>query len=341
MGMRGRVAFGSAVALALSGCIWQVSLSSAGAQSQAPVNRVIVVLRNQVPSLPATRSDLASRRAAIARTQATVVTDLAGSGATNVHGYTLLNAVSATVSGSEEARLRANPAVSQVVPDEPMQLGPLLNARPAGAARTAPRAGPHSGAGWPASGPGQLNPEALEVMHVDSDNPAADTARKLGINGGGVKVGVVADGLDINNPDFIRANGQHVFTDYKDFTGAGTSAPTGGEEAFGDAASIASQGRVVYDVSGYGPHAVTTSCKIRVEGVAPGASLVALVAADADGIDYNSTFLQAVDYAVTVDHVNVLNESLGVNSYPDDSASLDLVKAADEAAVAAGTTVTV
>ncbi len=341
MGTRFRVFVGVCVLAALAGATDFLATASAGAQSQPAVNRVIVVLRNQVPNLPATRRMETRRRAAVVQSQAPLTSRLAASGARNVHSFTVLNAISATVSKTEEASLRADPAVSEVVPDQPIHLAPLFNPAPTGPAQSSPRAAGSSGAVCPPAGQVQLNPEALQVIHADSDNKAQPTARKLGIDGSGVTVGILADGLDINNPDFIRPDGQHVFTDYKDFTGAGTSAPTGGEEAFGDAASIASQGNQVYDAAGYGPNGVTTPCKIRIEGVAPGASLVDLVVADQDGVDYNSTFLQGIDYAVTVDHVNVLNESLGVNYYPDDQASLDLIKAADEAATAAGTTVTV
>ena len=89
-------------------------------------------------------------------------------------------------------------------------------------------------------------------MHVESTDPhAADGTLARASPASGVKVGFIADGLDINNTDFIRPDGSHVFVDYKDFSGEGTAVPTGGEEAFLDASSIAAQGRNIYDISKY------------------------------------------------------------------------------------------
>ena len=163
-------------------------------------------------------------------------------------------------------------------------------------------------------------------------------------------VAFIADGVETTNADFQRnpayatagsPAGSPVFTDYKDFSGEGTSVATGGGEAFLDSSSIAAQGNESYDISKYSALPLSQPCYIRIEGVAPGASLVGLDIFGAEDAGFNSSFLQAIDYAVTVDHVNVLNESLGNNYYPDDQASLDLIKQANDAAVAAGTTVTV
>ena len=88
-----------------------------------------------------------------------------------------------------------------------------------------------------------LEPEALQVTNTAFSDTSTPQAQSI-VDGTGIKVAFIADGLDINNPDFIRANGQHVFVDYQDFSGDGLSAPTGAAEAFGDASAIAAQGRV-------------------------------------------------------------------------------------------------
>jgi hypothetical protein len=125
-----------------------------------------------------------------------------------------------------------------------------------------------------------------------------------------VKVAFLSDGLDINNPDFIRADGSHVFIDYQDFIGNGTTAPTSGAEGFTDASALAAQGRQVYDLSTYvhPSHPLPAGCTIRVRGVAPDASLVGLIALGPDEVGSASGILQAIDYAVSVDHVDVLND---------------------------------
>lgn len=315
--------------------------SQAKALSANVSEKVIVVFKDQVPQAPAARNSVGARSNVEAVEQHGVLTELGQTNARNVHSYTTINAVAATVSAGEKARLASNPAVAEVVPDQIIKLvNPFRAAKSAtgnaSAGRTpVPDSCPAKGA------PPLLEPEALQTMHADSSDPSAKTARSLGYDGKGVTVGFIADGLDINNTDFLRADGSHVFVDYKDFSGEGTAVPTGGGEAFLDASSIAAQGRNVYNVAKYSALPLDKSCKIRIEGVAPGVNLVGLSIFGAEDAGFNSSFLQAIDYAVAVDHVNVLNESLGENFFPDDSASLDLIKQANDQAVAAGTTVTV
>jgi hypothetical protein len=310
--------------------------ASASGVAQAPEQSVIVVFKNQDRAQPATRSELGARRRTLAAVQAPVLGRLAAGKAQDVHSYTTLNAVSATVSPAQVSSLRSDPAVAEVVPDRLVHLAPPTT----GAAGSGAGAGarPLPGA-CPRAGKVQLEPEALQTMSVDSDNPIAKTARSLGIDGSGVTVGWIADSLDPDNPDFIRPNGKHVFVDFKDFSGFGTSAPTSGAEAFGDASAIAAQGREVYDVSHYSALPLNRPCNIRVEGVAPGADLVGLVAFGASDVAPDSSILEAIDYAITTAHVNVLNESFGINNYPDDGGALDLIAQANDQAVAAGITV--
>jgi hypothetical protein len=129
--------------------------------------------------------------------------------------------------------------------------------------------------------------------------------------------------------------------DFRDFSGYGNNAPTDGREAFLDAGAIAAQGNQTYDLSGFvnPAHPLPPGCTIKIEGVAPGASLAVLnVAGSAAGF-FNSQIIQAIEWAVNVDHVDVLNESFGGNPIPDTHD--DPVSLADQAAVAAGVTVVV
>ena len=313
----------------LSASASSVSHASGSAQS------VIVVFKNQDRAQPANRSGLSARRKTLASVQGPVLQKLAAANARDVHSYTTLNAVSATVSPAQLSSLKSNPAVAEVVPNGVVHLAPTPTAATGSA--TSSGATPLPGACLP-NGKVQLEPEALQTMSVDSQNPNAKTARSLGITGNGVTVGFIADAIDPNNPDFIRANGQHV-VNLVDFSGFGTAAPTSGAEGFGDASAIAAQGREVYDVSHFSALPLNRPCNIRVEGVAPGANVVGLVAFGASDVAPDSSILEAIDYAITTAHVNVLNESFGINNYPDDGGALDLIAQANDQAVAAGITV--
>lgn len=299
------------------------------------VNTPVIVLMKNQPSPQAVNTPAATaRNNAISGVQAPLVNELSQVHARNVHSYHVADAISATVSAGEASRLAANPNVAAVLPDSVIKEAPATapTGKSSGTDTTAP-------AGvCPAPGKTMLEPEALDVTHTDSDDPNARTARSLGFTGTGVKVAYIAEGIDINNPDFIRPDGSHVFADYQDFTGDGPNATTSGGEAFLDASAIAAQGRKVYNVQNWGAHPLPTPCDIRVEGVAPGASLYGFKVFGNANTSTTSAILQSIDYAVNTDHVNVINESFGYNPFGDSNAA-DAVKLFDDMAVAEGVTV--
>ena len=309
--------------------------------------RVIVLLRNQFTQAP--RSSRL-RRSNLATTQTPITNELRLVHARRVHAYSFINAVSATMSKAEVARLKTDPAVQAVVPDTVVQ-APATTPQVA-VVPSSPQSGTQSsiGASSPTEGGGTpsqecpaksseplLEPEALQSMNVDFGDGGPAAAHSLA-NGAGVKVAVFPDGLDPNIPDFER-NGTSAIFDYEDFTGDGPGGVTGGEEAFGDASSIISQGNQTFDLSGeVNPaHPLPTGCTIKIEGVAPGASLAVMKVFPASGAAFNSEILQGLDWAVSHDGVNVLSESFGGNPVPNPGT--DPIAVFDQDAINAGITV--
>jgi hypothetical protein len=341
------------LALAVTGQLGaSAARASVAAPAAGPVQKVIVVLRDQLPGTPVTKGDMRTRIVRTAATQSAVLTRLTGPKPTAVRHFAVGNAFTATVSSAQEAELNRDPAVASVVVDARIAVnGTAAPGAPTTAAAPLARTAVTNATGVrgvATSGPfvicpanpahPRLEPEALKVMRALTDD-GSPNAQQLA-TGAGVKVAFIADGINPNNPDLIRANGQHVIVDYQDFSGEGPSTSTSGIESLGDASSLAAQGRVSYDLSTFvnPAYALPAGCTIRIVGVAPGASIVALKAGGTHLT--TSAILQSIDYAVSTSHVDVINESFGGNAYPDNS-SRSAVLLFNRQAVAAGVTVTV
>jgi hypothetical protein len=314
---------------------------------------VIVVLKSQLGQAAVGTAAATARSAVVSTSQAPLLNELSQVQATNVKQFTLVNSVAATVSALEEQRLAASPAVAAVIPDATVTIPASALASPAGSAasatstaaatpaRTTSRPITNIAGACAPKGKSQLAPEGLALTGAVSGSAKQATARTLGFTGAGVKVAFIADGIDPKNVNFINRNGKSVFADYQDFTGNGAGAPTTGGEAFLDANTIAGQGTHVYNLNGFAKQTYPGSCDIKIQGVAPGASLVGLDIFSAEpGQNYvttNSMIAEAINYAVEHDHVNVINESFGGNPFPD--TTRDVVKLFDDAAVKAGVVV--
>ena len=171
-----------------------------------------------------------ARAAAEERQRRPIIAQIAPPAAPSRAQYTTLNAFAATVSPDQQTQLQQDPSVAAVVPD---QSSPAPDQQ---ADQSPPNAlSPVTAApGQPVDAADDDLPDRPEQAAARGRVPA-DDARRLQRSddpaGGepghrqGRRVAFFADGLDVNNPDFIRPDGSHVFIDYQDFTGDGPNAP--------------------------------------------------------------------------------------------------------------------
>ncbi len=356
--IRSTVALSAVIVFLSAGAISGAARPTQVARPASLPNRdVIVILRDQRPDLPAVREARAARAAALASAQSPIVSHLQASGASRVRGFALINAVAARVSPAEANQLAVHPLVQAVVPDAVIRLPSRMLAKDAGSTGAPPSdgGGGGGGGGQPANGPlcGTLEPEALQAINAAFPDPSTPQAQRLidgqgnFVTGKGVIVAFIADGLDITLPGYTRPDGTSVFVDYQDFSGDPAGTPTEGGEAFLDSSSIAAQDLMpngkplTFDISQYvnAAHPLPSPCNIRILGVAPGASLVGLKVYSQIGSTTTSNFVQAIEYAVNHDNVDIVNESFGGQVFPDNQN--DPVSLANDAAVAGGVTVVV
>ncbi|HEX4493140.1 MAG TPA: S8 family serine peptidase [Acidimicrobiia bacterium] len=329
-----------------------VARAGAASPTSTRRERVIVVLADQLASTPASKAHISARASRATSAQDAVLARLAGPAPTRVTHFAVGNAFGATVTSDQAAALASDPAVASVAKDASVRFDSTPGPTPgATSASSSPAASASSGASTRPNDVGNpfticptdpaaplVEPEALQSIDALTTD-GSPNAQQLS-TGAGVKVAYIADGIDPDNPDFVTPGGDHVIVDYQDFSGEGPNAPSEGGEAFGDASSIAAQGTVSYDLSDFvnQAHPLPPGCNIRILGVAPGAQIVALKAAGT--FFTTSSVLQSIDYAVRVDHVDVLNESFGVTQFPDAS-SRNAIQLFNDQAVAAGVTLTV
>jgi hypothetical protein len=332
----------------------RLTAAQAGALSANADQRVIVLLRNQ-------HSALTGRGAATQRAQeyqadrSPIVSQLRQLHVPRLVTYKTVNAVATTVSSAEAANLRSDPAVLAVDPDTVVK-GPSADTNllpratratvPHRTADSAKAAAGGSRVCGTASAP-LLEPEALHLIDVDNrtnaDAPVGSgpkSAHSLGYTGAGVNIAVFPDGMDPNIPDFQR-NGHSAVADYQDFSGEGTSAVTGGGEAFGDVSSLVSQGTTTYNLDQQiNPDFATNggTCDVKVLGVAPGANVDVMKVFGDTNDSFTSVILQGIDWAIQHDHANILSISIGFGGLPTSAAEQPLT-AILKNAMADGTTV--
>ena len=164
--------------------------------------RSIIILRDQQQSrLGRAAGEMAARSAAVRADQQPIRAELSQVRASNVHSYSAVDAIAATVTPTEIAHLQQNAAVQAVVPDKVI-VGPTPPDELDASAPAAKAGGPHATAAADANAPisGSVSPsdpakplvepEALQLMNAaDQVGSSAPSAQQI-VDGTGVKVGI-------------------------------------------------------------------------------------------------------------------------------------------------------
>lgn len=362
---RRRKLLGAALALALptalalsGGTLARAASTQPAAAPVAPAfdgaaggGKVIVVLKQQQAGMNL-RTQARQRIAAARADQAPLLTSIRSHGGTGVTQLAAPDAVAATVSAAEVARLRASPAVAEVVSDPGIQVSQVhteaappassvhVSTRPASSGQSGHGSSPATIAPLrthviPKSCPSRpvQEPEAVADIHASDGNPNAPDEANSIATGKGVIIANEGMNALAGNPDLQRADGSHVVINAPDYT-----ADAGNDETFEDAASVGAQGILVFQYSKALPFSnVSPGCTFTIKGDAPDASLVDLSQIDTPVLAL-SQVIAGIDNAVTTVHADVISESFGSTSLPG-SKSGQLLAQADNAAVAAGVTV--
>jgi len=166
---------------------------------------------------------------------------------------------------------------------------------------------------------------AVHHQHGLRQSQPAQPPGRSGSPGAGVKVAWIADGLDPNNGNFIAATGHRRSIRPRAATTRTSLAtdPTSRRAATKRSSTptpIAGQGLQHPTTCRLGAQPDPTPATSGSREVAPGASLVGLDVFGDNEVTTESSFLEAINYAVETDHVNVINESFGSDRSPDISA---------------------
>ena len=317
-------------------------------RSSAP-QAVIVVLRDQHGKTPAPGSARAARAAAVRADQAPLLDAMRAAGATHIKPYTLVNAFAATIPAASVAQLRAEPGrrVGAAGPHHRRAARPAAVAARRRLRRCAVR---HRSERRRTPGrrdlPDRPEPAAGRARGAEDDprrSPPTAPERPGPHHRRGREGRLHRRRHRPEQPRLHPARRLSTsIIDYQDFSGDGPTRRPAAPRPSATRRRSPRRAPSTYDLSDFvnPAYPLPAGCNIRILGVAPGASIVALKAGG-EFLTELSSILQSIDYAVSVDHVDVHQRVVRPATSSPTTATATRSQLFNEQAVAAGVTVTV